>query len=76
MSLEDADGWLHASIVDHGCGFDTEEPSVKGSGCGLAGMRERASVIGAMLSLRSGAEGTTITLVAPMSVAEDKEAAL
>ena len=76
VSLEDADGWLHASIVDHGCGFDTEEPSVKGSGCGLAGMRERASVIGAMLSLRSGAEGTTITLVAPMSVAEDKEAAL
>ena len=76
LSLEDADGWLHASIIDHGCGFDTEKPSVKGSGCGLAGMRERASVIGAMLSLRSGAEGTTITLVAPMSVAEGKEAAL
>ncbi len=73
VSLEDADGWLHAAIVDHGCGFDTEKPIVKGSGCGLVGMQERASVIGAVLTTESGPDGTTVTLVAPMSAAESKE---
>ena len=73
VSLEDADGWLHVAVVDHGCGFDTEKPVIKGSGCGLSGMRERASVIGAMLTMESGPQGTSITLVAPMNVVEGKE---
>ena len=73
VTLEDSDGWLHVSVVDHGCGFDTAKPEVKGSGCGLLGMQERASVIGATLTMESGPGGTTITLVAPMNVVEGKE---
>lgn len=73
VTLEDSDGWLHVTVVDHGCGFDTVNPVVKGSGCGLSGMRERASVIGATLTMESGKTGTTITLVAPMNVVEGKE---
>ncbi|BAK44456.1 GAF domain-containing sensor histidine kinase [Eggerthella sp. YY7918] len=67
VTLEDSDGWLHARVVDYGCGFDTGKPEIKGSGCGLLGMQERANVIGATLRMESDAQGTKITLVAPMS---------
>ena len=70
LTLEDADGWLHATVVDHGCGFDVEHPEVKGSGCGLSGMRERARLIGATLTMASDGDGTVVTLVAPMKIAE------
>lgn len=73
VTLEDSDGWLHASVVDHGRGFDTQRPEVKGSGCGLSGMQERANVIGATLTMESGEHGTTVTLVAPMNTVEGKE---
>lgn len=74
VTLEDADGWLHVSVVDHGRGFNTANPEIKGSGCGLYGMQERANLIGARLTTSSGPGGTTVTLVAPMHVVEDKEA--
>ena len=74
VRLEDSAGWLHVSVIDHGCGFDTEQPEIKGSGCGLVGMQERASVIGARLAMESDEHGTKMTLVAPMHVAEGKEA--
>lgn len=73
VSVEDTAGWLHASVVDRGCGFDTSQPQIKGSGCGLVGMQERASVIGATLTMESGEHGTRIALVAPMQVAQGKE---
>ncbi|CAK7002406.1 MAG: hypothetical protein PEGG_00063 [Paraeggerthella hongkongensis] len=73
VTLEDSDGWLHVSVIDHGCGFDTERPVIKGSGCGLSGMRERASIIGAMLTMESGPNGTKVTLVSPMNIVEGKE---
>lgn len=72
VALEDSDGWLHASIIDHGCGFDTAHPEIKGSGCGLEGMQERAHIIGATLTIESGKDGTQITLVAPMNIVEGK----
>ena len=74
VRLEDSAGWLHVSVIDHGCGFDTEQPEIKGSGCGLVGMQERASVIGARLAMESDEHSTKMTLVAPMHVAEGKEA--
>lgn len=74
VMLDDAGGWLHASVVDHGCGFNTAKPVIKGSGCGLVGMQERASVIGATLTMESDEHGTRVTLVAPMHVVEGKEA--
>lgn len=70
VALEDTAGWLHASVIDHGCGFDTAKPTIKGSGCGLMGMQERANVIGAMLTMESDENGTRMTLVAPMHVVE------
>ena len=73
VSLEDTAGWLHVSVVDYGCGFNTEQPEIKGSGCGLVGMQERASVIGATLTMESDERGTRVTLVAPMHVVEGKE---
>ena len=73
VTLEDADGWLHVSVVDHGRGFNTANPEIKGSGCGLYGMQERANLIGARLTTSSGQGGTTVTLVAPMRVVEGKE---
>lgn len=68
VHLTFADGWLRAVIIDEGDGFDVEQPVIRGSGCGLSGMRERASLIGATLTVESGTTGTTVTLVAPISV--------
>ena len=67
VQLGEADGWLRVSVRDAGPGFDTAHPVIRGSGCGLAGMRERASLIGATLRVESGPDGTAVTLVAPMS---------
>lgn len=66
VTLEDLDGWLYVTVIDHGVGFDVEHPLVRGSGCGLMSMRERASAMGATLTISSCPQGTTISLVAPM----------
>ena len=62
----EAGGWMQISVVDEGCGFNVAQPQVKGSGCGLAGMQERAHLIGATLSVESDEHGTKVVLVAPM----------
>lgn len=58
---------LHASVVDTGAGFDVDRPQVKGTGCGLGGMRERAGIIGGALSIDSSPRGTTVALTVPLS---------
>ena len=58
--------WLHISVIDNGAGFDVHHPSIKGSGCGLLGMKERAALVGATLTIESGADGTNVSLVTPM----------
>lgn len=70
VHLEDAGGWLQVRVSDEGHGFDAQHPTIRGSGCGLVGMRERAELIGATLSVESGPGGTTVTLVAPMDAGE------
>ncbi|MCL1890805.1 MAG: GAF domain-containing sensor histidine kinase [Coriobacteriia bacterium] len=70
VSFEESDDWLHATVVDAGRGFDASRPSVKGGGCGLVGIQERANLIGASLKIDSSSEGTTVTLVAPMGFKE------
>lgn len=70
VDLEESDGWLHASITDYGIGFDTEKPTIKGSGVGLVGMYERAHLIGASLDIESSDGGTKVTLVAPLGLYE------
>lgn len=76
VTLEESDGWIHARILDYGKGFDTANPEVKGSGCGLHGMRERAGLIGATLTVESGEDGTQIVLVAPLHYRTGKEGCL
>ncbi len=55
------------SITDNGVGFDVESRSASRSDAGLAGMRERAEIIGGSLNLVSTPGlGTTVGLVVPI----------
>ncbi len=74
VRIEEAGEWLHVEVSDDGCGFDVDKPTIKGSGCGLLGMQERAALIGAALSIESGAGGTRVSLSAPMGATEKEEA--
>jgi signal transduction histidine kinase len=52
VTLTAAEGRLHLSVTDDGRGFDPEAAS-EGDGLGLAGMRERAALVGGTLGVRS-----------------------
>lgn len=71
VEIEESDAWIHVVVTDYGEGFDIANPPVRGSGCGLSGMRERAYLIGAKLDVESGAGGTVVTLVAPLGLCEE-----
>jgi signal transduction histidine kinase len=50
-------------VRDNGCGFDAGSiRSVDAGHFGIAGMRERAERINASFTIRSGSEGTTVTV--------------
>ncbi|MFM8531620.1 MAG: sensor histidine kinase, partial [Ilumatobacteraceae bacterium] len=54
---------LEVRVVDDGRGF---EPDVERMGSfGIAGMRERAALLGAGLAIESSANGTTVRLTVP-----------
>jgi two-component system sensor histidine kinase DegS len=63
IALSHQDGWLDLSIADSGRGFDPRAVvSRPGTGAGLPGMRERAKLAGADLSVTSSpGAGTVIT---------------
>jgi signal transduction histidine kinase len=50
-------------VADDGHGFPAAAPS---SGLGLASMRERASVAGGVLTIRSGKKGTLVRMTVPI----------
>lgn len=52
VELEQKDGQLTLLVADDGCGFDPSHPTADGH-FGLRGMRERAEMIGAALSVQS-----------------------
>jgi signal transduction histidine kinase len=65
-----ADATLQVIVEDNGCGFDAAAPSGKTNkrrGLGLAGMRERLSLIGGALEIES-AIGTGTTLFARIAL--------
>ena len=66
ISIKTADDWVEVQVADKGEGFDVEHPVIRGSGCGLPGMRERASLIGATLTVTSTPNGSSVSLLAPM----------
>lgn len=65
IEVATVDRHLQIAVGDTGPGFDLHEASQ--SGLGLAGMRERASAIGARLWVRTApGHGTVVTLDVPM----------
>src|SRR4051794_21311571 len=61
IAAQHDDGWLLIEIGDDGCGLD---PSAAGrGGLGLAGMRERARLLGGSVAIAgAAARGTTVTV--------------
>ena len=55
---------LSVSVIDHGGGFD---PNVVQSGMGLTNLKQRATDVGGELVVKSSRNGTTVTLVLPVS---------
>ncbi len=53
---------LEVRVADDGGGFDTAAPT---AGFGVAGMRERAALMGGDLEIRSGAGGTVVRAILP-----------
>jgi len=69
VTLRSAGGVLIAEIRDEGCGFELPDPgAVADDGhVGLAGMRERAELVGGRLTVQtSPGKGTTIRATVPM----------
>ena len=61
--LEARDGAVVMVVEDNGIGFDPSDRGMHENGIGLAGMRERAGLIGATLDIESAVgQGTTIFL--------------
>ena len=56
------------SVCDNGSGFDVEKPSEKAGHAGLKIMEERAIELGGHLAIKSGKEGTNVSLILPIGV--------
>jgi two-component system sensor histidine kinase NreB len=74
VAIDVDDGQLEVIVYDQGCGFDAQQPQIKGHGSGLQGMRERASIIGGKLAVRSNEDGTTVLLKVPLAQDERSRA--
>jgi signal transduction histidine kinase len=70
LSLRAADKRIRLSVADNGAGFCAETALRKPMSFGLAGMRERAALLGGTLAVRSvPGKGTTIVLELPRTSA-------
>ena len=75
VTLRSADGVIIAEIRDEGCGFELSDSRAAPDGVhvGLAGMRERAELVGGSLTVEtSPGKGTTVRARVPM-VGQDGE---
>lgn len=69
LSLEAADMCIRLRLGDNGAGFDTEAAGRQAMSFGLAGMRQRAELLGGTLAVRSApGKGTVLTLQVPAPV--------
>jgi signal transduction histidine kinase len=60
-------GWLHLDVRDDGIGFGHRPDLGNGRGLGLAGMQERARLLGGTCRIKSHAgRGTSISLALPL----------
>jgi signal transduction histidine kinase len=70
LSLRTADKSIRLSVVDNGAGFCAEAARNQPMSFGLAGMRERAALLGGTLAVRSApGKGATVALQLPRSSA-------
>ncbi len=70
LSLRAADNSIRLSVVDNGAGFCAETAKGKPASFGLAGMRERAALLGGKLAIRSApGKGVTVILELPPNAA-------
>lgn len=74
VEVNEADDCVQVVVSDDGVGFDSDNPEIKGTGCGLLGMRERARLIDASLDIASGPNGTSVSLRAPFGTKEEGSA--
>lgn len=56
------------SVCDNGSGFDVEKPDEKSGHAGLKIMEERAIELGGHLAIKSGKDGTKVSLILPIGV--------
>jgi two-component system sensor histidine kinase UhpB len=69
LSLEAADMSIRLRLGDNGAGFNTETAGKQAMSFGLAGMRQRAELLGGTLTVRSApGKGTVLMLEAPAPV--------
>lgn len=72
LSVEPADMCIRLRLADNGAGFDTERADRQPMCFGLAGMRQRAELLGGKLLLRSApGRGTVVTLYVPAPIGMD-----
>lgn len=68
VRLSTEDGHFRMEVADNGAGFRAGEET---GGFGLMSMRQRAALLGGTLQVRSAPhDGTTVTLVVPLGVAD------
>ncbi|MEZ5075064.1 MAG: sensor histidine kinase [Solirubrobacterales bacterium] len=64
LAIEQRDGCLIVTVDDDGCGIDPAVPA----GDGIAGMHERAALIGARIEIESGpGAGTRVRMLLPLT---------
>ena len=67
VSLARRQGWLHLEVKDDGVGFGQSNELAAGRGLGLAGMRERARLLGGTFAVESATgRGTRISVALPL----------
>jgi signal transduction histidine kinase len=75
LSLGASDKWLELRVTDNGAGFDVEAALRKPECFGLAGMRERAGILGGSLEIKSRrGRGTSVVARLPRPRASMKTA--
>jgi two-component system sensor histidine kinase NreB len=71
LSLHVADKSIRLSVSDNGAGFRAETARARPTSFGLAGMRERAALLGGTLAIRSApGKGTAVILELPRTAAQ------
>jgi two-component system sensor histidine kinase NreB len=70
LSLRAADRYIRLGVSDNGTGFGADMAKTKPMSFGMAGMRERAALLGGTLAVRSApGKGATVVLRLPLDSA-------